>query len=111
MKSPCCNGDTIVKDSRYGDGYQWRRRQCKVCKTQFNTEESICDIANIKKGKPFMNGAGPAEPKKKVRIPAKPRVKRPPKIGVGQPDVIVVAVKPARNRVEDLRMEREISKL
>lgn len=105
-----CNGETIVKDSRYGDGYQWRRRECKVCKTQFNTEESICDILNIKKGKPFLNGIGPAEPKKRVRVPAKPRVRKAPMIKVAAP-VIFVEVKPARNRVEDLRMERELAKL
>lgn len=122
-----CGGDTIVKDSRYGDGYQWRRRECKECEAQFNTEESICEITNVKKGMPFRNGVGHA-PKKHVRIPVKPRA---PKVKVDKPAPAVVAVKPvvvkpkapkekpvvreapapapvpAWKRIEDMKMERE----
>lgn len=108
-----CGGDTIVKDSRSGDGYQWRRRECKECEAQFNTEESICEITNIKKGMPFRNSVGPA-PKKHVRIPAKPRAPK-----VDKPAGAVAAAKPvvrespapapvpAWKRIEDMRMERE----
>ena len=119
----CARGsDTLVKDSRPYDNRTsiWRKRQCKSCGTIFTTVEQVCETLPCKKGKPFGAPSAIAKPEKhKVKPPEvtptlRPKRARPKKTKdlVLEKPALVDAVTPKpRNRIEDLKEQRELQKL
>lgn len=116
-----CGSDTCVKDSRPYDNRTsiWRKRQCKGCGTVFTTLEQVCETLPTKKGKPLGIPARSPQSRplkrevKPVDVAPTPRPKRPRKSAqVYELPVQVDAITPKpRNRVEDLKAERELKKL
>jgi len=132
-----CGGDTLTKDTRKIEQGIWRRRYCPACKTQFTTLEHRCETVaapyTSKKGAHEKKGAviAPAVPKvstPRARNPAKPKptpaenATFTPKVRRGplpitipprtdktypQPKVVDRLTPTARDRIEDMKFERE----
>jgi hypothetical protein len=135
MKCPC-GGRTDSVDGRYVEQGYWRRRICQVCKAESTTIEQVCvtekgtrlraakmhvpkvPVVKIPRQrdpehKPTRKGTGVVNRKKKAKeaTTAMPPVAFPvPSAEWGEVVAVVpiTTAKPARHRLEDMRMEREL---
>ena len=117
-----CGSDSLVKDSRLYDNRTsiWRKRQCKGCGTIFTTLEQVCETLPTKKGRPFGVPAAKAKPEKRkvkpviaapTQRPKRPRVKKTKDLVLEKPAVVDALTPKPRNRIEDMKEQRELQKL
>lgn len=107
-----CGSDTIVKDSREIEEGQWRRRRCNACGMDFTTLEQRCEtVRNYRpkqaRAKHQIEVVKP--PKKTIARPyreKKPKAK--PQLELPTHEVQEPSVKPARSRIEDMKLRREL---
>jgi hypothetical protein len=117
-----CGTDTKTKDSRRIDAGVWRKRFCPNCGAEFTTLEQKCETERYpyppKKDKARAQGVVKAPAVRKVvgpkqRKPApEPALKAKPMPAERQvvraaPKAVDPLEKPARDRIEDLKFERE----
>lgn len=107
-----CGGRTDTVDGRYIEQGYWRRRVCRLCGENSTTVEQVC-----------VTEKGTRVKQPKVHVPAVPRVKLAPRRSAAhkpkQEGRAVLEqraqskeppVAPARNRIEDLKMQRALEK-
>jgi hypothetical protein len=100
LDGPCgCAGGSNVIDSRpHVEGGIWRRRRCKACKLVFTTHEAFCQtVPTVVREVKHPKAGQPRQAKKPEPLPPVPRNAKP--------------VPAARQRIEDMRMERELEQV
>jgi transcriptional regulator NrdR family protein len=98
-----CGSDTNVVDTRTINEKTnvWRRRKCKACGCLFTTIEQLCETMPGKRGKLHVSERTAKQQIKPVPVKAvvAPRSNTPPR------------VQTTRNRIEDMRMQKELNNI
>lgn len=98
-----CGSDTSVVDTRPINEKTniWRRRKCKACGCLFTTIEQLCETMPGKRGKLHVSERTAKQQVKPVPVKAvvAPRSTTPPR------------VQTTRNRIEDMRMQKELNNI